>query len=572
MKLSKEQRDLLFFLTQDEWITGQQISSYFQWDKKKIHKLIDELAYRLESYCDIISKTKMGYSLVWKSEEHKNRFFLEYKLTDNQYNLNERTVILILELLFCNHYITMQELADRFYFSKTTIYDETTRIKRWLDRMNHLKLDVNPKHGLCILGKEAEKRRACAVLCQTEFLRKTHLSEDNLEFYENIKTRVRNIMTPYFTEKKISLSGERYHVLTRYIAMSLLRHKLGYILEEGYSFEIEKFEIIEMVEKEIEHTFNIWELREIYTFFPLECRDVDFLQDIVFLRDNLENNIAFKLQVKKEELFQCFSNISRFDTLFLPSSRVNHQTNYYDKEIIKNFLYEIHLVYQALQKICIWNPSRSDLLTLSAGIGYAISNIKLQSGISILLVGNQDFYLLDGIGMCILNYCKFIPSVFEVLPVYAFYQKSQEEIEKYDILFTTERNITLKYKNAVYISPILERHDFRKLSDAIEKYYHQYITNIVNQIVDEYRQYEKYNKITSIEEIIDKETFGKCTRIYSNRVLYLIGNLGTTFIRDISIENELIEEKRKIKRILFVSYDEVMFKPEIVSELLRKLI
>ena len=35
MKLSKEQRDLLFFLTQDEWITGQQISSYFQWDKKK---------------------------------------------------------------------------------------------------------------------------------------------------------------------------------------------------------------------------------------------------------------------------------------------------------------------------------------------------------------------------------------------------------------------------------------------------------------------------------------------------------------------------------------------------------
>ena len=291
-----------------------------------------------------------------------------------------------------------------------------------------------------------------------------------------------------------------------------------------------------------------------------------------FLRDNLENNIAFKLQVKKEELFQCFSNISRFDTLFLPSSRVNHQTNYYDKEIIKNFLYEIHLVYQALQKICIWNPSRSDLLTLSAGIGYAISNIKLQSGISILLVGNQDFYLLDGIGMCILNYCKFIPSVFEVLPVYAFYQKSQEEIEKYDILFTTERNITLKYKNAVYISPILERHDFRKLSDAIEKYYHQYITNIVNQIVDEYRQDEKYNKITSIEEIIDKETFGKCTRIYSNRVLYLIGNLGTTFIRDISIENELIEEKRKIKRILFVSYDEVMFKPEIVSELLRKLI
>ena len=52
----------------------------------------------------------------------------------------------------------------------------------------------------------------------------------------------------------------------------------------------------------------------------------------------------------------------------------------------------------------------------------------------------------------------------------------------------------------------------------------------------------------------------------------MIGNLGTTFIRDISIENELIEEKRKIKRILFVSYDEVMFKPEIVSELLRKLI
>lgn len=572
MKLSKEQRDLLFFLTRDEWITGQQISAYFQWDKKKIHRLIDELSYNLEDYCEIISKTKMGYSLVWKSEEHKNQFFLNYKQADNQYNLNERTVTLILELLFCDDYITMQELADQFYFSKTTIYDETNRIKRWIDRMDNLKLEINSKYGICIHGEEAAKRRACAVLCQTELLMQTHLNHEDVEYYENIKSRVRSIMVPYFTKSKIFISGERWHVLTRYIAMSILRHRLGYELKESYTFYIKKFEIITMVEKEINYTFNVWELREIYTFFPLQYQNVDFLQDIVFLRDSLEKNIASKLYVKQEELFKGFSNESRFDALFLPSSRENHQTNYYDKEIIKNFLYEIHLVNQALQQICIWNPSRSDLLTLSAGVGYAISNMKLESEISILLVGNQDFYLLDGIGMSILNYCKFIPSVFEVIPVYAFYQKSQEEIEKYDILFTTERNITLKYKNAVYISPILERRDFRKLSETIEQHYHKFIMNKVDQIINRYRQFENYNKVNSIEDVIDKDVFKKCTRIYSNRVLYLIVNLDTSFIRDISIDNELIEEKRKIKRILYISYDESKFKPDVISELFRQLI
>lgn len=572
MKLSKEQRDLLFFLTQDEWVTGQQISSHFQWEKKKIHKLIDELAFGLDSYCEIISKTKMGYRLVWKSEEHKNQFFQAYKLTDNQYTLNERTVTLILELLFCNRYITMQELAEQFYFSKTTIYDETNIIKRWFDRMGHLQLEINPKCGMRIIGEETAKRRACAVLCQTELLKKTHLSEADVSFYEDIKSRVRSITTPYFTKNSISISGERYHVLTRYIAMTLLRNGLGYELVESHALDTERFEVIDMIEKEIGYAFNDWELKEIYSFFPLEYRDVGFLRDIVFLRDSLEKSIASKLHVKQEELFQSFSNRSRFDTLFLPSSQVNHQANYYDKEIIKNFLYEIHLVYQSLQEICIWNPSRSDLLTLSAGVGYAVSNIKLESGISILLVGNQDFYLLDGIGTCILNYCNFIPSVFEVLPVYSFYQKSKDEIEKYDILFTTEWNVTLKYENAVYIPPILGRHDFRKLSETIERYYYEYIIKKVNHIIDEYRRLESYGRISSLVEIDDPEALKKCTRIYSNRVLYLIGNLKATFIRDIFLEKELVEEQRKIKRILYISYEESKFKPEIISELLRQLI
>ena len=147
--IDKEMRELIFcLLKEDNWITGDELSIRLGWNKKKIQNIIRRLSEKFGSQCVILSKKNRGYLLVGIYDELK-RYLMQYIFYNDRYfNLEERKVMIILDLLFTNDYMPMGKLADKYFVSKTVIFEEIKNLKRWFGRINGLELEVSSKNGI----------------------------------------------------------------------------------------------------------------------------------------------------------------------------------------------------------------------------------------------------------------------------------------------------------------------------------------------------------------------------------------------------------------------------------------
>ena len=96
----------------------------------------------------------------------------------------ERQNYILMRLLDLNDYITIQDLADEIYVSKSTINRDLTFIEKWLNTEG-LKLIKKPNKGLKVCGSEKNMRSAIASL-----LSKTITKSEWLEVIEDYNGHV----------------------------------------------------------------------------------------------------------------------------------------------------------------------------------------------------------------------------------------------------------------------------------------------------------------------------------------------------------------------------------------------
>ena len=121
---------LVTLIHRKDWVTGEELALLLGTSKKTVQQEIRKISQELNGECEIRSSQKKGYFLEYLSDRLRRKMISDLEKNENHYNMKGRTSVLALYLLFQQDYVTMDQLADTFFLSKSTVSSEIKSMKR----------------------------------------------------------------------------------------------------------------------------------------------------------------------------------------------------------------------------------------------------------------------------------------------------------------------------------------------------------------------------------------------------------------------------------------------------------
>lgn len=436
-EFTKREMDiLLILLAERDWITGEEIAGRLGISKKTVQQEIRMIEETLGLEAGLCSGQKKGYRLNGVSQEQLQRILMCLEENEAHYNMKDRTSVLALYLLFQRDYVTMDRLAEIFYLSKTTVFSEIKTLKRWMGRQGGITLEVSGTKGVLIRGKEMDRRFRCATFCMTGILKQILLDERELQQYEQELAAIRTELGTELAEADIRICGEDFGKICRYLAVSLLRNRLGFQGEDDE--EPEKREIPEQ-----ETAFRILGQMESRRPMGFGEKEAAGLAELLYFsrvlpqederkageQEELESRKRMEqLEKELERLLgaspgsRLFSDREQFFRHFIRMerriARGRNATNYYDKELAAAGPLETHVMELACRRIFRNRISRAERMFLSVYLD--LSELEENSGIDVLLVSNQSAGITAQIETFVREQLEEITGQFRTEPVYLF--------------------------------------------------------------------------------------------------------------------------------------------------------
>lgn len=517
MELRKEARDLLFcMLRKGDWITGEELSRMLDWNKKKVQQNIKWLMEDIGQEGNIETQKNKGYRVCRISECLRNEILKDAFYNEVYFNLDERRIILIMDLLFRRQYIPMDQLAEDYYLSKSVVFEEIRQMRRWFGRNDDIQLEVSPQRGIYIHGEEKDKRYACTAWGPLHVLQMTKIDPDAVQHYQESMEQAAEPLQQLLIDTGRFISGEEYSFLLRYIAMSRLRSSLGYYLPEMGEKPFEYSAFYETLSRKLGYTFSASEQTEINKFIRKATilapkSHPDAKQENLHA---LENYFNQKLKLSQPLHFEDPELVA--ENLNALLERPYHRVNYYDKSILIKYPMAIHLVKQAFQDVFAKKLPRTEILNMAAFLGSYLDTIHYPSSVRILLVGNQSFYLMENLRNYICQMLSFAPERVDYLPGYAWNSSLLWDIDYYTIFLTTEPEIALK-NSRFRLIPIIMTNENREMLKSILEDCRK--TNRIQRMarMERITQYKTLSHLEKIEMLLPEEDPAKITTYALNR-------------------------------------------------------
>lgn len=242
---------------------------------KTIKKELQILETIVKAYgAHIISKTGIGYALKIDDYDLFSEFFHynndNNKLLINQPFIYQRAHYIIRRILSAKSSITINQLAEELYTSRTTINSDLTLAKSILSTYD-IKIISKPHHGLTYEGRE-NNVRSC-LICEYTNFEKNNLFVDEADFEKQFKvsneinSKLREII--YSIQRDVEYLEISYQNITLLIRIILISfHRANYSESTMYddemlhlikiktSFKISK-EILKCAGDLLHHEFQI---------------------------------------------------------------------------------------------------------------------------------------------------------------------------------------------------------------------------------------------------------------------------------------------------------------------------
>lgn len=171
MRLEKNRhiQIVLYFIHQNRIVTSDELAALTNSSSRTIKADIGVINDVLkEAGGKIVSRKSEGYQLIVKDssafDEYRHRLEVinHYYLSYNsafELGVFLRTTAILRELLACRRYLSIEELADHMFLSRSTIKQDLTRVREYLESY-HLTLEARPNYGLRVSGAEHHWRLA----------------------------------------------------------------------------------------------------------------------------------------------------------------------------------------------------------------------------------------------------------------------------------------------------------------------------------------------------------------------------------------------------------------------------
>lgn len=246
---------VLYFLHNEKMITSDELADITKAStrtiKNDIHVINDDIK---EHGFEILSKKSEGYYLnvfdeaACKKYEKNLKIVAHYTDTDQElsYQLRIRSIIEI--LLMAKDYVSLDELAEAVFVSKSVIKLDLQKVRGYLESY-WLKLESKSNYGIKVVGKELRIRHAIinfyginVPTYDDELRAELFHSQLQSDDYDD----VRHIELDVLRENHYSIKDNASQGLARYLIVSRNRLKSGYptvTLSDKTKKELDQFEV-----------------------------------------------------------------------------------------------------------------------------------------------------------------------------------------------------------------------------------------------------------------------------------------------------------------------------------------
>ncbi len=459
MLLERQLNIIIFLFNSNQWVTSEELSIHFNLNKKTIQNDIKEISNFFSSDLKInVSKSK-GYYIEFISKEAKKVIITELNERVSKNSLLPRHSSIVLYLLFLKNYITMQDLADRFYMSKTAIALEIEIIKRWMERYEGIDLEINKKYGIIIHGDEGKKRSYCSKNGTLYAFKTLPFPDEMIKEYENHFVIIREIISDSCLKFEYIVTGEELEKITRFITVSIIRTRMGYIRESETEFKVNSlitYDIAEHVREQLNHHFTFRELKDIEillsesdTLGSRKETSPSTMEKVHLFTQEIAKEIGIVESHLKIDYLQLANHIEK---MILRNNSGDVAINHYNEEIILQYPLETHLTYQFLGNIFSMKINKE-----SSFVALFLSTYfrQYKNRSKVLLVSDQNISIGQYINSLFEKNESFQISEFSMMPTYQFKSKPEVKYE-FDFLLTTNPEVILLDNSFYFLSPIVD--------------------------------------------------------------------------------------------------------------------
>lgn len=575
---TKRQIDfLIFLLNQKGWVTGDELSDYFDLNKKIVRSEIKEIINIMGDEGNLLICHHQGYYLEYLSENIRKDVHMEVFQGGGKNSLRNRPAAFVLYLLFCDDYVSMQKMGDLFYLSKTAVSLELETVKRWVGRYEGVEIEASASKGIIIHGQEIKKRMYCAGFATIDVFNYMPLSKEIKAKYSYYTNIVKAILQEVLIEADYLITGEEFRKNNRFIVSSIIRSIMGYHIQEAESirinngflsgpYEIDSVEhdivlkLRDRIKQEIHYEIKDEELNSFHQMLQesnslnhIYKKDLQLEESVALL----EKEITVKLRLQNESLFtnpdiilEHFSKMKR--RLYYGNVAINH----YNDEIIKKYSLEVSLVYCLIPKYFGWRLT-SEYSIIATFIGTELK--KMKNRISILIVGNQSIGILNQIENILRQNTGMTITEIKVIPEYVF-EKKQGISSKYDILLTTCQEILLMDHNFHIIPSVFSHKDMEDISRFLQTRYKEILNKRIQRIKNRYLVAEELDGGNDyINQLLYDNRYEESSyHTFGNGNIYIgiIASDIKTEIRIIKIKNPVRYKQKKIRRVIVASFNQ----------------
>ncbi len=244
--------------------------------------------------------------------------FYKYKLSKH-----ERVAVASALLVAQNQYVTISQLADILYVSRTTLIKDLPEIRKYLNEMS-LTLQSYPNKGLMIDGSEQDIRNAflSMLLASTddEVASLQNLIRQKLIIHHDYLPIIGSIITEVENENQIAFTDDSFKTLHNYLALMVERNKQNHYVDHSERIFAKEYQyaqdLLRYITKyceiittgdEINHLAYI--IKNVFHYISKTNSDKDTVAIQVRTR-KLIDDVAKELNMEIDKDYQLYENLS----------------------------------------------------------------------------------------------------------------------------------------------------------------------------------------------------------------------------------------------------------------------
>ncbi|MHC5247294.1 helix-turn-helix domain-containing protein [Enterococcus sp. LJL90] len=584
MNLTRRQLELLVYLANTNlWLTSEKLAEQIHTTKKTVQAEIKDMLDSHPEEIQIESNKRKGYHLVYLAPELQTQIVMEVKKHKMYSSMNFRASTMIIYLIFQEEYVSMQQLADTFFLSKTAVSNEVKTIQRWVNRNPNLELEVSNQKGLKIHVTEDMRRIFASMVGTQSVLLESRLPADFIEEVLALIPLIQNFLQEILIEANYIISGEDFLRYARYLALTIARGRRQYSLEV---FPVNTL-LVPVVEKivaaiatECGYQVTVDEHRALGNrLLELNYLFLDNQENLVIAQKLLkfEGAIIDFLALPTEKLFvRSDALVMHIQQMELRMTAGHNVLNHFAQKTLANYPLEAYLVRRFFP---IYFDLRPNLAELSYLVLYLAESLEsYRSGETLLVVSNQSFSILNALKRNLEDALQRKVRQVQIEPVYLFEARLKEQ-QQFSLALTTEQEIVFNYPGFNFIPSVLTENELNELSNELYQQINEKEEAFKQDFLAKYYNQESQivvkKKVADLQQLVPA-TKDLITLPITAKVLFAceIKDSGTTQIRQYQLQEAIVYQQRKIQTIIHVSYvKNSLMLPEFsaISELLSDL-